>query len=136
MEHTMITRRELMATGLGAGAVGGTGDAALIQDTQLLSNMLTELREIRRAVSIQGTEAIEKIRDSQRTHFKNTGRFPQYIEVGYNVFQSVVDWLIAVQQPVTLSLSAESRYAIVFLATTILLRQDFQDNYVGQGFDR
>jgi len=132
----MITRRELMATGLGAGAVGGTGDAALIQDTQLLSNMLTELREIRRAVSIQGTEAIEKIRDSQRTHFKNTGRFPQYIEVGYNVFQSVVDWLIAVQQPVTLSLSAESRYAIVFLATTILLRQDFQDNYVGQGFDR
>lgn len=132
----MITRRELIATGVGAGAASTAAAETLVQDTQLLSNMLTELREIRRAVSIQGTEAIEKIRDSQRTHFKNTGRFPQYIEVGYNVFQSVVDWLIAVQQPVTISLSAESRYAIVFLATTILLRQDFQDNYVGQGFDR
>ena len=132
----MITRRELMATGLGAGAVGGTGEAVLVQDTQLLSNMLTELREIRRAVSTQGTDAIEKIRDAQRTYFKNTGRFPQYVEVGYNVFQSVVDWLIAVQQPVAISLVTEARYSITFLATTIVLRQDFQDNYVGQGFDR
>jgi hypothetical protein len=132
----MITRRELMATGLGAGAVGGTGETVLVQDTQILSNMLTELREIRRAVSIQGTDAIEKIRDAQRTYFKNTGRFPQYVEVGYNVFQAVVDWLVAVQQPVTISLVTEGRYAVAFLATTIVLRQDFQDNYVGQGFDR
>jgi hypothetical protein len=131
----MITRRELIASGLGAGAVG-TGGEVIVQDTVVLNNMLAELREIRRAVSIQGTEAIEKIRDSQRTHFKNTGRFPQYVEVGYNVFQSVVDWLIAVQQPVNISLVADSRYAIVFLATTIVLRQDFQDNYVGQGYDR
>jgi hypothetical protein len=114
----------------------GTGGEVIVQDTVVLNNMLAELREIRRAVSIQGTEAIEKIRDSQRTHFKNTGRFPQYVEVGYNVFQSVVDWLIAVQQPVNISLVADSRYAIVFLATTIVLRQDFQDNYVGQGYDR
>ena len=132
----MITRRELIASGLGAGAVAGPNGEVLVQDTLVLNSMLTELREIRRAVSIQGTEAVEKIRESQRTHFKNTGRFPQYIEVGYTVFQSVVDWLIAVQQPVNITLSAESRYAIVFLATTILLRQDFQDNYVGQGFDR
>ena len=132
----MMTRRELMATSIGAGAVGGTGESALVQDTQLLSSMLTELREIRRAVSIQGTEAIDKIRDAQRTYFKNTGRFPQYVEVGYNVFQSVVDWLIAVQQPVTISLVTEGRYAVAFLATTVVLKQDFQDNYVGQGFDR
>ena len=132
----MITRRELMATGLGAGAAGGTGETVLVQDTQILSNMLTELREIRRAVSIQGTDAIDKIRDAQRTYFKNTGRFPQYVEVGYNVFQAVVDWLIAVQQPVTISLVTEGRYAVAFLATTVVLRQDFQDNYVGQGFDR
>ena len=132
----MITRRELIASGVGAGAVVGTGEAALVQDTQILSSMLTELREIRRAVSVQGTEAIEKIRDAPRTYFKNTGRFPHYVEVGYNVFQSVVDWLIAVQQPVTISLVTEGRYAVAFLATTVVLRQDFQDNYVGQGFDR
>jgi len=132
----MITRRELIASGVGAGAVVGAGEAALVQDTQILSSMLTELREIRRAVSIQGAEAIEKIRDAQRTYFKNTGRFPQYVEVGYNVFQSAVDWLIAVQQPVTISLVTEGRYAVAFLATTVVLRQDFQDNYVGQGFDR
>jgi hypothetical protein len=131
----MITRRELIASGIGATAAADAGETAL-QDTALLSSMLTELREIRRAVSIDGTQAVSQIRDSQRTFFKNTGRFPDFIDVGFNVFQSVVDWLIAVQQPVTLSRVTDGRYSLNFIGSTIVLRGDFSDNYVGQGYDR
>jgi hypothetical protein len=131
----MITRRELIASGIGATAAADAGETAL-QDTALLSSMLTELREIRRAVSIDGTQAVSQIRDSQRTFFKNTGRFPDFVDVGFNVFQSVVDWLIAVQQPVTLSRVTDGRYSLNFIGSTIVLRGDFADNYVGQGYDR
>jgi hypothetical protein len=131
----MITRRELIASGIGATAAANAGETAL-QDTALLSSMLTELREIRRAVSIDGTQAVSQIRDSQRTFFKNTGRFPDFIDVGFNVFQSLVDWLIALQQPVTLSRLVDGRYSLNFIGSTIVLMGDFSDNYVGQGYDR
>ena len=131
----MISRRELIASGIGATAAANAGETA-VQDTALLSSMLTELQGIRRAVSIEGTQAVAQIRDSQRTFFKNTGRFPDFIDVGFNVFQSVVDWLIAVQQPVTLSRVTDGRYSLNFIGSTIVLRGDFADNYVGQGYDR
>ena len=131
----MISRRELIASGIGATAAANASETAL-QDTALLSSMLTELQGIRRAVSTEGTQAVAQIRDSQRTFFKNTGRFPDFIDVGFNVFQSVVDWLIAVQQPVTLSRVTDGRYSLNFIGSTIVLRGDFADNYVGQGYDR
>jgi hypothetical protein len=131
----MISRRELIASGIGATAAANAGETA-VQDTALLSSMLTELQGIRRAVSIEGTQAVAQIRDSQRTFFKNTGRFPDFVDVGFNVFQSVVDWLIAVQQPVTLSRVTDGRYSLNFIGSTIVLRGDFADNYVGQGYDR
>ncbi len=130
----MITRRELIATGLGSTAAAG--ETPVLQDTHLLNSMLAELKEIRRAVSVEGTAAITQIRESQRTFFKNTGRFPDFIDVGFTVFQSVVDWLIAVQQPVNISLVADGRYSLTFIGSTIVLRADFADNYVGQGYNR
>lgn len=133
----MITRRELIATGLGVGAVGGdTVVAGVAQDTHLLSGMLAELREIRRAVSIEGTTAVGQIREAQRVFFKNTGRFPDFIDVGFNVYQAVIDWLIAMQQPVTMNRIADGRYSVAFIGSTVVLRADFSDNYVGQGYDR
>lgn len=132
----MITRRELIATGLGAGAVGGDTVVGVAQDTHLLSGMLAELREIRRAVSIEGTTAVGQIREAQRVFFKNTGRFPDFIDVGFNVYQAVIDWLIAMQQPVTMNRIADGRYSVAFIGSTVVLRADFSDNYVGQGYDR
>lgn len=131
----MITRRELIASGIGATAAANAGETAL-QDSALLSSMLTELREIRRTVSIEGTQAVGQIREAQRVFFKNTGRFPDFVDVGFTVFQSVVDWLIAVQQPLTINRIADGRYSVAFIGSTVVLRADFSDNYVGQGYDR
>ncbi len=103
----MISRRDLLASGVGAGAVMAPHDVGAAppqtDEARYFNEMILELRQIRRAVSIEGTQAITNIRAAQRTYLKNSSRFPEFIDVGYDVFQSVVDWLIAVRQPVTIS---------------------------------
>lgn len=134
----MFTRRELLASGVAAGALGAPPEAAGAQesDSAYLSRMLEELRGIRKAVSFQGAEAVANIRLAQRTFLKNTGRFPEFVDVGFDVFESVSDWLVSVQQPVTVNRLPDGRYTIALFATTVVLRPDFPDSYVGQGYDK
>jgi len=136
----MISRRDLLASGVGAGvSIAPDGVAASpVQgdDARYFNEMILELREIRKAVSIEGTQAITTIRAAQRTYLKNSGRFPEFVDVGYDVFQSVVDWLVAVRQPVTINRLTDGRYTVAMFASTIVLRPDFPDNYVGQGYDK
>ena len=136
----MISRRDLLASSVGAGALIAPEDAGATatqsDGSRYFPEMISELREIRRAVSIEGTQAIALIRGAQRTYLKNSSRFPEFIDVGYDVFQSVVDWLIAVRQPVTINRLTDGRYTVALFASTIVLRPDFPDNYVGQGYDK
>ena len=136
----MISRRDLLASGVGAGVSiaphGVASSPVQGDDARYFNEMILELREIRRAVSIDGTQAVTAIRAAQRTYLKNSGRFPEFVDVGYDVFQSVVDWLVAVRQPVTINRLGDGRYTVALFASTIVLRPDFPDNYVGQGYDK
>ncbi len=132
----MISRRELLASGVGAGALMAPEGQSPESDAAYLSRILEELRGIRKAVSFQGAQAVAQVRLAQRTFLKNTGRFPEFVDVGFDIYESVVDWLITVQQPVTIHRTADGRYSVALFATTIVLRPDFQDNYVGQGYDK
>ena len=136
----MISRRDLIASSVGAATLAApdnTGATVLqSENARYYTEMIAELREIRRAVSIDGTQAIALIRGAQRTYLKNSGRFPEVIDVGYDVFQSVMDWLIAVRQPVTINRLPDGRYTVALFASTVVLRPDFPDNYVGQGYDK
>ena len=136
----MISRRDLLASGVGAGVSIAPDGVAVSpvqgDDARYFNEMILELREIRKAVSIEGTQAITTIRAAQRTYLKNSGRFPEFVDVGYDVFQSVVDWLVAVRQPVTINRLTDGRYTVAMFASTIVLRPDFPDNYVGQGYDK
>jgi hypothetical protein len=44
--------------------------------------------------------------------------------------------LVAVRQPVTINRLTDGRYTVALVASTIVLRPDFPDNYVGQGYDK
>ena len=134
----MMSRRELLASGVVAGVVASPEDTAAAQDsdTVYLNRILEELQGIRRAVSFQGAQAVAQVRLAQRTFLKNTSRFPEFVEVGFDVYESVIDWLISVQQPVTINRIADGRYSVALFATTVVLRPDFPDNYVGQGYDK
>ena len=122
----MISRRDLLASSVAAGALIAPDDAGATRtqsdDARYYTEMISELREIRRAVSIEGTQAITNIRAAQRTYLKNSSRFPEFIDVGYDVFQSVVDWLVAVRQPVTINRLTDGRYTVALFASTIVLQ--------------
>lgn len=132
----MMSRRELLATGAGGGVLMANEAPQQETDAAYLSRILEELRGIRKAVSFQGAQAVAQVRLAQRTFLKNTGRFPEYVDVGFDIYESVVDWLITVQQPVTINRIFDGKYSVALFATTIVLRPDFPDNYVGQGYDK
>ena len=133
----MMSRRELLAGGAAGTLAGGVaGAAAQDTDAQYLSRILDELRGIHRAVSVGDAQSLASIRLARRMYFKNTGRFPEFVDVGFDVYESVIDWLVAMQQPVTIDRQADGKYSVALFATTIVLRSDFPDNYVGQGYDR
>ena len=134
----MISRRELLASSVAAGVLASPEDTTAAQDsdTVYLNRILEELQGIRRAVSFQGAQAVAQVRLAQRTFLKNTSRFPEFVDVGFDVYESVIDWLISVQQPVTINRITDGRYSVALFATTVVLRPDFPDNYVGQGYDK
>lgn len=135
----MMSRRKLLAGGLvlaavetpvnAAAAAGGQGEA-------VLEEILREVRGIHVAVESQGAAAVAKIRESRRAFLKNTAKFPEFVDVGVNVFEATIDWLMSLQQPVAVTRLPDGRYTVPLLGTTVVLRPDYPDDHVGQGYDK
>ena len=53
-----------------------------------------------------------------------------------DVFEGVIDWLTALEQPVSVTQQGDGRYTLLLLGTTVVLRPDYPDNYVGQGYGK
>jgi len=78
---------------------------------------------------------LARIREQQRVFLRANQKFPDFIEVGITVWESVFDWHIRHQQPLSVSRNAENRYIMAVAFTTLVLRPELQENYVGIGMD-
>jgi hypothetical protein len=85
--------------------------------------------------ALQTSPELARIRDQQRIFLRANQKFPDFIEVGVGVWESVVDWHIRHQQPLSVSRSAEGRYIMTVAFTTLILRPELSENYVGPGMD-
>lgn len=85
--------------------------------------------------AVQTSPELARIRDQQHTFLKANQKFPDFIEVGLSVWEGVVDWHVRHQQSFSMSRSAEGRYIMAIGFTTLILRPDLSDNYVGPGMD-
>jgi hypothetical protein len=85
--------------------------------------------------AVQTSPELGRIREQQRTFLRANQKFPDFIEVGVGVWESVVDWHIRHQQPLSVSRSAEGRYIMTVAFTTLILRPELSENYVGPGMD-
>ena len=83
----------------------------------------------------QTSPELARVRDQQHVFLKANQKFPDYIEVGVAVWESVVDWHIRHQQPLAVSRSVEGRYIMAVGFTTLILRPELSDHYVGPGMD-
>src|SRR5262249_32937106 len=75
------------------------------------------------------------VRAQFRTFLGANGKFPDFIEVGADVWQQVYDWHVRFQQPITLSRTPDGRHAIALMATVVIMRPDLTGGYIGVPYD-
>jgi len=76
-----------------------------------------------------------EIREQQHIFLKTSHKFPDFIDVGVNVWDRLHDWHVRQQLPLNIVRRDDGRYTMAFMFTTLLLRPDQADGYVSFGYD-
>jgi hypothetical protein len=134
-----MQRRNLVGGGMLAGAAALLGDAKPAAGKQDDDNGATAraIESLKASLDRQlaVSPELERIRDQQRVFLKSNHKFPDFIEVGIDVWENVYDWHVRHQQPLTAARTADGRYVMTVMFTMLILRPDQATNYVGYGFD-
>jgi hypothetical protein len=117
-----------------------SAEAAAAQDD--LQGVSSSIDRLRRTVEDQfGTIytnkwlGVARIRQQQHTWMRSTQKYPDFIEIGLDVWDNIYDWHVVHQQPINMTRTADGRYSMVFMFTTLLLRPEQASDYVGFAFD-
>ena len=115
----------------GAGAAGG-GDADTTTAVHALQNTVQRMFDV---ANREPRTGLERIRRAQHDWLKSQQKYPDFLEVGLNVWDSLHDWHVRYQQPMSITRLDDGRYAMAFMFTTILLRSDMSADWIGFPFD-
>jgi hypothetical protein len=132
-----MERRRLLSGGVMAGmstALGAQRSGAQQPDTEAVSSAIDDLRQtIDRGQQV--SPELARIREQQRVFLRANQKFPDYIEIGIAVWESVYDWHIRHQLPIEVTRTPEGRYSMVVMLTNLVLRPEQPETFVGFGFD-
>jgi len=78
---------------------------------------------------------IAQVREQQRIFMRTNYRYPEFIDIGIDVWDALHDWHVRFQQPLNVARMTDGRYVMSFSFTTLVLRPDMLPNYVGQAYD-
>ena len=78
---------------------------------------------------------LAEIREQQRIFLKASHKFPDFIEIGVKVWERLHDWHVRHQLPLNIVRRDDGRYTMTFMFTTLVLRPDQADSYVGFAYD-
>jgi hypothetical protein len=78
---------------------------------------------------------IATIREAQKTFLRVNLKFPDYIDVGSDIWFAIYDWHVRWQQPLTLGRDPLNRYTIVLNQTAVVLRPDSLPSFVSLPYD-
>lgn len=141
----MVERRQLVGGGIVAGLTALMGEssvsaaAAPSEDSLQISGSIDQLRKTFEGQFEQTYASlwrgVARIRQQQRTWMKSTMKFPDFIEVGIDVWDNLYDWHVAHQQPVSMGRASDGHYTMTFMFTTLVLRPEQTPDYVGFPFD-
>lgn len=141
----MVERRNLMTAGLvaslGALAAAPEGVAAQRDDNnndavaRAVESLRQEVARQFEAVDQRPWRAVGRVREQQRIWLRSTQKYPDFIEIGTDVWEALQDWHVRQQQPLNVTRLADGRYAMAFSFTTLLLRVDAMPDYVGPPLD-
>jgi hypothetical protein len=134
-----MQRRNLVGGGMLAGAAALLGapkpaPGAQDGDSEAAARAIENLRSsLERQLAI--SPELERIREQQRVFLKANHKFPDFIEIGIDIWENVYDWHVRHQQPLTTTRTADGRYVMTVMFTMLILRPEQVSNYVGYGFD-
>jgi hypothetical protein len=110
-----------------------------------LDRVVSEVRAVQLSVQRLNTSiteaarvtagALADLRERFAVYLRTTGRFPEYIDVGVDVFYEAYDWHVRHQQPLQVSRQAGSRLALVFMYTQLVLRPEQERGFIGIPYD-
>jgi hypothetical protein len=157
----MLTRRELVTSGaIGAIASVATASATASEATTVAESAEAPPQEVDNAALrriAQNTTTIDqnlnglgaafktntlayghvpKLREAYTLYWKSHSKFPEFCEVGTDVFYDIYDWHIKNRLTAPVSRIADGRMAITFMYTQLLVRVDQTPGYIGIPFDR
>jgi hypothetical protein len=142
-----MNRRDMLAAGL-FGSVAPAGGAAETQDQsdivlkQGLSGIDNSIDEFKNTVDsgLRGNSmnsgGVALVKNELLRYLKQNGKFPEYVDIGVNIFFDVYDWHVRHQQQIQISRLADQRMSIQFMFTQLLLRWENTENYVSSAYDR
>jgi hypothetical protein len=103
-------------------------------DDEAVANAVQDLRAAVQS-ALQVSPELSRIREQQRTFLRANQKFPDFLDVGIGVWESVHDWHVRHQSPLTVTRLGDGRYAMSVLFTTLILRPDQSETYIGFGYD-
>jgi hypothetical protein len=138
-----MERRDVVGGGLlGLTALLGTaapaaaaGAAQRSGDAQVVADAIEEFAETIERALLPPFAELAEIRTQQHTFIKAAQKFPDFIDVGLNVWDRVYDWHIRHRFVPQVVRRQDGRYTMPVMLTTLVLRPEQQDNYVGFGYD-
>ena len=138
----MVERRDVIGGGLAAGLVAAFGGPAGEQARRDPTEDVAELKvadaidKLRQSIERQHESAeVSQIRSQQRTFLKANQKFPDFIDVGIDVWERMEDWHVKTRQPLTIVRTNDGRYAMTFLTTTLILQPQQVGTYISWGYD-
>ena len=145
----MLTRRSLIsgmtggmaaaAADSGAAEAGGPEPEGLQsgdeQVARVLEQIRDELRLHRGTCSPASCTEVDAIRSQQRTFLRGRGKFPDFIDVGIEVWERLYDWHVRAGLKPEISRTSDGRYAMAFMLTLLVLRPEMTPNHIGLGYD-
>ena len=133
----MLSRRDLLMSGALASRLRPAETDALQRSSQSGSDAATrqDLQEIRDAVRdlrrLTPSLDVTQIQDRQRLHFKLSQKFPDYIDIGLQVWERLYTWHFENKLPLKAARTPEGRLEMEFMFTTLVLRADIPDSLIG-----
>jgi len=146
-----MTRRSLLTGGIFTGLAGASAAGAAAasapaprapspqssraEEAKVLEQIRDELRLQRGSCSPASCGFADSIRIQQRTFLKSRGKFPDFIDVGIDVWDGMYDWFVMAGQKPEAGRMQDGRYGMTFMFTTLVLRHDMTGTYIGLGYD-
>ena len=130
---TLMSPAALAAEASAEAASAAAGDLEGVSDS--IDRLRLTVERQFASVYTDTWQGVARIRQQQHTWMRSTQRYPDFIEVGLDVWDNIYDWHVVYQQPVNMTRTSDGRYTMVFMYTTLLLRPDQALDFVGFAFD-